>query len=253
MSYERWTERYIDVLAEAIVRARAEGTLSLCSEPLAESMRDLALGQRSETALSMWDALVHRLWRSARRMIPSPARPDARDVRAGGDQAAAQGSVAPDAGGARGGAHVAPAEHGPRPGPNTPAPSSPGLSSTGVNCVPTAMEAAADRGAPILILELADSAAAEVAAQALPWIAHDGFGGRLPPGGAIARGREERIADVVMTFEPGGGAADPCALAASGSDAGGDGSRASRARGTRRCGARPSPTPRGQRTSCATS
>ncbi|MEZ4311363.1 MAG: hypothetical protein R3F14_25275 [Polyangiaceae bacterium] len=61
MSYERWTERYIDVLAEAIVRARAEGTLSLCSEPLAESMRDLALGQRSETALSMWDALVHRL------------------------------------------------------------------------------------------------------------------------------------------------------------------------------------------------
>ncbi len=60
-SYERWTERYVDALADAVLRARAEGRLGLCADPLAESTRDLLLGRRPETALSMWETLLRAL------------------------------------------------------------------------------------------------------------------------------------------------------------------------------------------------
>jgi serine/threonine protein kinase len=224
LSSERWTERYIDVLTEAIVRARMEGTLQLCAEPLAESTRDLALGRRAETAMSMWDALMHAL--SIRLPEDAALRRDLTRAMFGSEaMRLLLHEVSRRAG--EGAASVAPASGG--PGTITP-PSLPTLASvTGSYAPPSAsftptsssftpapssFTPASGRSfsAPellriaellIAVLDVLDGACVKVAAEALPSIAHDGVRRSLYQ--YIERnhvGHEDRLSEIVMSFDP---------------------------------------------------
>jgi len=199
ISSERWTERYMDVLTEAILRSRAEASLSLCSEPLAESMRDLALGRRAETALSMWDTLVHA---AAARAPEDAALP--------GDLTRAM--FTPEA------MRLLLREVSRRAGEaQTSAPLSAGTPASlppGTSLPPASFTPASGRtlSAPELlrigelilsVLESLDGSCVEVAANALPDIAHESIRRGLYT--YIERtfaGHEEKLADIVMGFDP---------------------------------------------------
>jgi len=207
MTSERWTERYIDVLAEAIVRARAEATLALCSEPLAESTRDLALGKRAETALSMWDALVHGV-----------AQRSPEDTGLPGDLTRAMFTpeamrlllreVSRRAGDGNGPVSLSTTQ---TPAPSsvtsvsvpttTPPPQSLGPASGGR--APSAAELLRVGELLLGVMESLDGACVEVAAAALPDIAHDAIRrGIYQYVERAYAGHEERLADIVMGFDP---------------------------------------------------
>ena len=201
---ERWTERYVDVLTEAIVRARAEATLALCAEPLAESTRDLALGRRAETALAMWDALMHAVAQRAPEdgMLPGDLTramftPEAmklllREVsRRSGDTA---GPVSLGA------------SHAPTSAPSslnaTPLPPS-GLGPSSGGRAPSAAEALRIGELLLGVMEHLDGTCVEVAVAALPDIAHEAMRrGIYQYAERAMSGREERIADILLGFDP---------------------------------------------------
>ena len=58
MNAERWSERFVDVLADAFVDARRRGDVTLITEPLDASVRDMLLAHRFEVIFSMHDALT---------------------------------------------------------------------------------------------------------------------------------------------------------------------------------------------------
>ncbi len=201
---ERWTERYIDVLAEAILRARAEATLALCAEPLAESTRDLALGKRAETALSMWDALVHAVSERApndtslpgdltRAMFtPEAMRLLLREVsRRATDTAAVNLGQTPP-----------PSTLTPASLPTTtPPPQSLGPLSGGHS--PSAAELLRIGELLLSVMQSLDGACVEVATAALPDIAHESIRrGIYQYVERAFAGHEERLADIVMGFDP---------------------------------------------------
>jgi eukaryotic-like serine/threonine-protein kinase len=61
MTAERWSERFIDVVADAILNARRHKDLPLILEPLESSTRDLILQRHFETAFSMYDAIARAI------------------------------------------------------------------------------------------------------------------------------------------------------------------------------------------------
>ncbi|MBK8254037.1 MAG: protein kinase [Polyangiaceae bacterium] len=205
LASDRWTERYMDALIDAILTARREGTLSFVSEPLAESMRDLALGKRADTALSMWDTLVHTLETRA----PSD-RDLGRDLTRAMFGTEALRHLLKEVSQRHDAAHFPPASG--IPGPTSPSLVPPPVSQ---------LTPSGRTGNPLdqrmlsniellriaehltIILQVVDPSSCEVIAQALPWLAHDGV--RRASYEAIERslsGNEDRIADVVLTFEP---------------------------------------------------
>ncbi|MFO0589672.1 MAG: serine/threonine-protein kinase [Polyangiaceae bacterium] len=201
---ERWTERYVDVLTEAILRARAEATLALCAEPLAESTRDLALGRKAETALSMWDALVHAVAMRAPEDGSLPGEltramftPEAlklllREVsKRSGDTA---GPVT--LGTSQAPASGAPASLGTTAGPGSFAPQSGGRP-------PSAAEALRIGELLLGVMEHLDGACVEVAAAAIPDIAHEAMRrGLYQYVERALAGHEDRIADILTSFDP---------------------------------------------------
>ncbi len=74
MTPERWTERFVDVMAEAILDAKRRNDLSLVLEPLDASTRDLVLQRRFDLAFSMFDALAKAIEASAPRTAPGSGR-----------------------------------------------------------------------------------------------------------------------------------------------------------------------------------
>jgi predicted Ser/Thr protein kinase len=236
LSHERWTERYIDVLAEAILRARAEGALGLCAEPLAESTRDLALGRRAGTAISMWEALVHALETRAsedpalpgtltRAMFgPEALRLLLREVSRRAGEAGPGPSSAPPASGTPGSLpplSIAPASALPvvpdrlslAPGSIPPSVASsaggspsiapPSLGAQSAGRGPSPVELLRVAQALPVVLDALDGACVEVAVEALPGIAHDGVRRALHQ--YIDRtlaGHEERVAELLLAFDP---------------------------------------------------
>ena len=199
LTYEKWTERYIDVLTDAILEARATGALALCADPLAESMRDLALGRRADTALTMWDTLTHAL---ETRVPDDPSLP--------GDLTRAMFN--PEAirillrevyrKGAEGLAPAVP-PGGPASVAAVTGPSSLAGAGSGGARGAVSMEALRVAEHLVVIIDMLDPACAEVAAQALPHVGHDGVRRALYQ--LVERslaGREERIADVLAGFDP---------------------------------------------------
>ncbi|HVY46143.1 MAG TPA: hypothetical protein VHB21_09700, partial [Minicystis sp.] len=61
LSAERWSERFIDVLADAVLNARVHGDLELVLEPLEGSTRELVLERRFALVFGMYDALAKAL------------------------------------------------------------------------------------------------------------------------------------------------------------------------------------------------
>jgi len=61
MTAERWSERYVEVLADALVDARKRQDLPLVAGPLDASVRDQVLLRRFDVAFSMHDALSRAL------------------------------------------------------------------------------------------------------------------------------------------------------------------------------------------------
>ncbi|MEO5729298.1 MAG: serine/threonine-protein kinase [Byssovorax sp.] len=61
MTPERWSERYVDVLAEAILNARRFKDTELIYDPLDASTRDLVLQRRFDTVFQMFDAIAKAL------------------------------------------------------------------------------------------------------------------------------------------------------------------------------------------------
>jgi serine/threonine protein kinase len=61
ISPERWSERYIDVLADAVLDARKRKDLDLVLEPLDASTRELILERKFELVFQMWDSLSKAL------------------------------------------------------------------------------------------------------------------------------------------------------------------------------------------------
>jgi serine/threonine protein kinase len=58
MTPERWSERFVDVIADAILNARRYRDLPLVFEPLDASMRDLILQRRFDLVFSMYDSIA---------------------------------------------------------------------------------------------------------------------------------------------------------------------------------------------------
>src|SRR5690606_27066116 len=58
MTADRWSERYVEVLAEALVDAKRRSDLALVAAPLDASVRDQVLLRRFDVAFSMHDALT---------------------------------------------------------------------------------------------------------------------------------------------------------------------------------------------------
>ncbi len=208
MSSERWTERYIDVLTDAVIEARATGALALCAEPLAESMRDLALGRRAETALSMWDTLTHALETRApddpslpgdltRAMFnPEAVRTLLKETYRRGYEGPTGMTIPPGAPPASVAASGL-ASSGAAPPASFAATGSAGARGA------ASMEALRLAEHLVVIIDMLDPACAEVGAQALPQVGHDGVRRALYQ--LVERslaGREDRIADVLSTFDP---------------------------------------------------
>ena len=61
MTPERWSERYVDVLTEAILNARRYKDTELIYEPLDASTRDLVLQRRFDIVFQMFDAVAKAL------------------------------------------------------------------------------------------------------------------------------------------------------------------------------------------------
>ncbi len=61
MTPERWSERYVDVLTEAILNARRFEDTELIYEPLDSSTRDLVLQRRFDIVFQMFDAVAKAL------------------------------------------------------------------------------------------------------------------------------------------------------------------------------------------------
>jgi eukaryotic-like serine/threonine-protein kinase len=61
MSPERWSERFVDVLVDALLDAKRRGDSVLITEPLDQSVRDLVLGRRFELVFNMHDALARAI------------------------------------------------------------------------------------------------------------------------------------------------------------------------------------------------
>ncbi|MFO0763167.1 MAG: serine/threonine-protein kinase [Byssovorax sp.] len=61
MSPERWSERFVDVIAEAILNARRYKDTELIYEPLDASTRDLVLQRRFDIVFTMFDAIAKAL------------------------------------------------------------------------------------------------------------------------------------------------------------------------------------------------
>ena len=257
LSHERWTERYIEVLAEAVVRARAEGTLSLCTEPLAESTRDLALGRRGGTAISMWEALLRAVEArttlvamgpqaapnpGARGAPEDPALPTLltramfgpeamrlllREVsRRTGDAGAGPSTLPPSsqtpsslppvsiapasalpampdrasiAPGSLPPPSIAPAGPSSSPGLGPPSFGGGGAAARG----PAAAELLRIAAALPALLDALDGACVEVAVEALPNVAHDGVRRALHEYvGRALEGHEERVAELLLSFDP---------------------------------------------------
>ena len=62
---ERWSERFIDVLADAFVDTAKRRDMALVTEPLDASARDLVLSRRFDVLFSMYDALARAVEVSA--------------------------------------------------------------------------------------------------------------------------------------------------------------------------------------------
>ncbi len=58
MTADRWSERYVEVLADALIDAKKRGDLQLVVAPLDSSVRDQVLLRRFDVAFSMHDALT---------------------------------------------------------------------------------------------------------------------------------------------------------------------------------------------------
>ena len=71
MNAERWSERFVDVLADALCDAKRRGDAELITEPLDASVRDLLLAHRFEVIFSMHDALTKALFAASPREAPA--------------------------------------------------------------------------------------------------------------------------------------------------------------------------------------
>ena len=241
ISHERWTERYIDVLADAILRARAEGALALCTEPLAESTRDLAMGRRASTAISMWEALLRAVEARApedpalpgtltRAMFgPEALRLLLRELSRRQGDTAGPASVAPPSGmpgsllpgslppvsiAPPSGLSVAQERLSMTPtslppvsiapsGPATPSLAPPSFGGTGAGRGPSGAELLHLAEQLQIVLDALDGACVEVAVEALPVIAHDGVRRALHQFiDRALEGREERVAELLLGFDP---------------------------------------------------
>src|SRR6185369_16190859 len=74
MTPERWTERFVDVMADAVQNARKYKDLTLVTDPLDASTRDLVLQRRFDLIFSMFDAIAKALEAHAARGDVGPLK-----------------------------------------------------------------------------------------------------------------------------------------------------------------------------------
>ncbi|NUO50932.1 MAG: serine/threonine protein kinase [Polyangiaceae bacterium] len=74
-SPERWSERFVDVLADAFVDTTKRKDVKLVSEPLDASARDLVLSRRFDVLFPMWEAIRRSIEGAVRNQRPPLADP----------------------------------------------------------------------------------------------------------------------------------------------------------------------------------
>ncbi len=74
-SPERWSERFVDVVADAFVDTTKRRDVRLVAEPLDASARDLVLSRRFDVLFPMWEAIRRSLENAVRNQRPPLADP----------------------------------------------------------------------------------------------------------------------------------------------------------------------------------